>query len=111
MIDSYKVLLFTYMKKKAEKRASSRAAICQSLSFEMSEKVSGRFKNVPICGFGVDICLGGIGLITDRILNEGDVLKLFIPVAEVNILLPVYTEVMWSRPTDGDFRAGLRFLA
>lgn len=111
MIDPNKVLSFIYMEKKAEKRSNSRVAICQSLSFEMSEKVSGRFRNVLAGGFGVDISLGGIGLTSDCFLKEGDVLKLFIPVAEANTRLPVYTEVMWSTPSDGEFRAGLRFLA
>ena len=43
-------------------------------------------------------------------LHAGDVLKLFFPVGEGDASLPVFSEVMWSRPADGEYRAGLRFL-
>jgi len=68
------------MEKKTEKRSFGRAPIHVSVSFEFTERETGRFVNVIGTGTGVDISL------------------------------PADTEVMWSAPADGKFRVGLRFL-
>jgi len=99
------------MEKKTEKRSVSRVPIHESVSFEMTERDSGRFRNVLGSGMGVDISRLGIGLSTDNPLSRGDVLRINFPVSVTDISLPVYTEVMWSVQEDGKFRAGLRFLA
>ena len=99
------------MEARAENRQRRRENIGQSIAFEMSERTTGRFENLLKEGFGVDISNGGIGLITDQPLKEGDVLKLLFPVNATSANIPVYTEVMWSNPVGGGFRIGLRFLA
>ena len=71
---------------------------------------SGLPENILKNGMGVDLSPGGIGLTTDYPLHAGDVLKLFFPVGVGDASLPVFSEVMWSRPADGEYRAGLRFL-
>ncbi len=98
------------MEKLTEKRSGRRTAIHQPVSFEINDRRTGRFANVLIDGQGVDMSAAGIGLITVYPLKEGEILKLLFPAAEVNIQLPVYSEVMWSTTTNGMFRAGLRFL-
>ncbi len=99
------------MEKKTEKRSISRIPIHESVSFEMTERDSGRFRNAMGNGVGVDISRLGIGLSTHNPLRRGDVLKINFPAAGAGISLPVYTEVMWSMLEDGKYRAGLRFLA
>ncbi len=99
------------MKKKTEKRSVNRVPIHESVSFEMTERDFGRFRNVNGSGLGVDISQQGIELSTDNPLRKGDVLKLNFPAAGAGINLPVYTEVMWSMREDGKYRVGLRFLA
>jgi len=105
------IIIFKHMETCTEKRKRNRESICRPITFEMSERSTGRFENLLSEGFGVDISNGGIGLITDRPLKEGDVLKILLPAAAVSVNVPIYTEVVWSRPAEGKFRNGLRFLA
>src|SRR5512144_2147906 len=99
------------MKKYPVDRSCSRKSIRKPVSFELTLLESGRPVNILKSGVGVDLSPGGMGLTTDYPLHEGEVLKLFFPVEVGNASLPVYTEVVWAKPTDGEFRAGLRFLA
>ena len=92
-------------------RSCSRKSIRKTVSFELSLIASGQPENILKSGVGVDLGPGGIGLTTDYPLHEGDVLKLFFPVGVGNASLPVFSEVVWARPADGEFKAGLRFLA
>ena len=99
------------MENKTEKRSVNRVPIHESVSFEMTVRDLGLFKNVLAKGTGVDISQGGIGLSTNYSLGIGDVLKINFLAACANISLPVYTEVTWSMSVDGKFRVGLRFLS
>ena len=99
------------MKKYPGDRSCSRKSIRKPVSFELSLMGSGHPVNILKSGVGVDLSSGGMGLTTDYPLHEGDVLKLFFPVDVGNTSLPVFSEVVWARATDGEFRAGLRFLA
>jgi hypothetical protein len=67
-------------------------------------------ENITCEAIGVDISSSGLGVVTDYALKEGDVLKSRIPVIEMDTALPVYAEVVWSKPHNGKFRVGLRFL-
>ncbi len=111
LISGSKALLLNYMKTKTEKRSTNRVAIHQRVSFEMSDRESGRFKNILENGMGVDISQRGMGLCTDYLLKQGDILKVFVPLGIADTSLPVFTEVMWTTAADGRLRAGLRFLA
>ena len=99
------------MEPKSGKRLSERKVFNQPISFEVSETETGQFKIVQKKGFGIDISSKGTGITTDYALREGDVLKLHLPINEVQTSLPVYAEVMWSKPADSHFRAGLLFLS
>ena len=99
------------MKKYSIERSFSRKSIRKPVSFELSLMGPGQPGNILKSGTSVDLSDGGIGLTTDYPLHKGDVVKLFFPVGEGNASLPVFTEVAWARPDDGEFRAGLRFLA
>ncbi len=69
-----------------------------------------KFENIKKNGFAIDVSSEGIGLTTDYALKRGDVLKLYLPVNRVNITLPVYAKVVWSKQADNNFRAGLMVL-
>lgn len=97
------------MEKNGEKRSYGRKIICQTLRLEMSVTKYGQCENMPENGLGVDISHEGIGVITEYLLEEGNLLKLYFPVAETKTNLPVYAQVMWAMPANGKFRAGLRF--
>jgi hypothetical protein len=60
----------------------------------------------------MDISEHGLGLETASVLQKGAVIKLLLPVGNVRATLPVFAEVMWSRPANGHYyRAGARFLS
>ncbi len=99
------------MKKYPIERSCARRSIRKPVSFELSLMGSGLPENIVRSGVGVDLSSGGMGLATDYPLHEGEVLKLFFPIGVGNTSLPVYSEVVWSRSKEGEFRAGLRFLA
>ncbi len=97
------------MGENAEKRSFGRKIICQTVRLELDTAKCGHPKNSLENGLGVDISNRGIGVITDRRLEEGDVIKLHFPLSETNTSLPVYAKVIWARQTHGKFRAGLCF--
>ncbi len=95
---------------KSEKRLSDRKILNKTIHFELSIMESGQLKNIQYDGLGLDISHGGLGLTTEYALKEEDVLKLIFPINELDTTLPVFAETVWSKPANGHFRAGLRFL-
>lgn len=94
-----------------EKRKDIRKEYAHEIGFELM-LVGGQERDVvPGYGFAVDIGDGGIGLMTRYEPKEGEVLKLFIPLIEPEVALPVFAEVMWVTPVSEYYRTGLRFLA
>lgn len=95
---------------KSQKRLSDRKIFNKPIRFELSIMESGQLKNIQYDGLGLDISQSGLGLTTEYALKEGEVLKLILPVNELDITLPILAETVWSKPANGHFRAGLRFL-
>jgi len=91
------------------KRMFDRKGFDQPVSYETSI-VNGKMENIRHIGIALDISTGGMGLITDLALAEGSVVKFNIPMKEVDITLPVFAQVVWSKPDDDHFRTGLSFL-
>jgi hypothetical protein len=98
------------MSVKSQKRSIERKIFNKTIHFELSIMESGQLKNIQYDGLALDISQAGLGLSTEYALKEGDVLKLIFPINELNITLPVFAETVWSKPANGHFRAGLRFL-
>ena len=90
-------------------RLCERKMFDESFSFEMSV-VEARGKNVKQNGIGVDISSCGLGMKVRRSLQEGSVLKFYLPMREWEITVPVFAQIMWSKPDDEHFRVGLKFL-
>ncbi len=95
---------------KSEKRLSDRKILNKTIYFELSIMESGQLKNIQFDGLGLDISQDGLRLTTECALKRGEVLKLIFPSNELGITLPVFAETVWSKPANGHFRAGLRFL-
>jgi hypothetical protein len=91
------------------KRHSYRQEFNQPVSFETSV-INGKIRNIRYNGIVVDISDGGLGLKTDHALSQGSVLKFDIPIKDMDIAIPVFAQVLWSKPDDDQFRAGLSFL-
>ncbi|MBI3377963.1 MAG: PilZ domain-containing protein [Nitrospirae bacterium] len=99
------------MEHKSEKRSSGRQSFNRPVSFEICATKTSQSMDIQQNGLGVDISAEGIGLATDYDLRKGDILKLYLPINNVETRLPAYAEVMWSKPADENLRGGLRFLA
>lgn len=96
------------MGENAEKRAFRRKSMCQTVRLETKAR-SGHLEYAQGNVLGVDISNRGIGVITNRRLEEGAVVKLYFLLPETNTSLPIYAKVVWAKPAHGKFRAGLCF--
>lgn len=94
-----------------EKRSDPRKSVNRTISFELLVTEKNKLKNMQVKGLCSDISHQGLGLTTDCLLKEGNVLKLYFPLSELGTALPLYAKVMWSRSADSNFRAGLQFIA
>ena len=99
------------MTRAEEKRTDPRKSVNQAISFELLMAEKKHLRNVQIDGLCSDISRYGLGLTTDCLLEQDNILRLHFPVSELNTTLPLYAKVVWSRPVDADFKAGLRFVA
>lgn len=97
-------------KKNQEKRSADRKSYPLRVVVEMdAREVEGR-SDSRMRAEAVDIGPGGLGLKSSRIFHFGDILKIFLPLGEQGVLVPVFSEVRWSRAEAGDHRLGLQFL-
>lgn len=101
--------MFQEIKVMKNLRLCERKMFNESFSFEMSV-VETIGKNVKQDCVGVDISSCGLGMKTGHSLLEGSVLKFYLPMREWEITIPVFAQIMWSKPDDDHFRIGLRFL-
>jgi len=92
-----------------DKRLCDRKMFDQSFSFKMSI-VEARGKKIKQNATGVDISSFGLGMKTKHSLQEGSVLKFYLPMREWEITIPVYAQVRWAKSVNDHFRVGLRFL-
>ena len=92
----------------AADRHTSRFPFRQPVGLEIWEPGVGHCRQE---GTGIDLSSDGGGLATQYPLQQGDVVKLLIPVGVMNLRLPVYAQVAWSKAVADGYRAGVTFLA
>ena len=92
------------------KRSKVRRAFNRAVPFEMLTVESNQVENIQQKALCLDISEGGLGLSAGVPLKRGQVVKVFLPVQKVHVSLPVFAEVVWSEPSNGSFRVGLRIL-
>lgn len=95
----------------AERRCSARNTVNQPVSLEFAAPGQGGIEAVHLEGRCVNISSEGMGMITKARLNTCDVLKLHLSISDMNVTLPILTEVKWLRQVDGEYQIGLQFLA
>jgi len=98
------------MKQETGKRSKLRKTFNRAVPFEILAVQSNRVENIQQDGVCLDISEGGLGLSAGVPLQRSQVVKVFLPVVEVRTSLPVFAEVVWSEPSNGSFRMGLRIL-
>ncbi len=95
----------------SEKRARARKIYNRIIVLERSEVVSDQFRNFRCDGLILNVSQAGLGLSTDLHLREGEIVKLFLPLKELDITVPVMAQVKWSRRMSSACQSGLRFLS
>ncbi len=98
------------MRYRSERRSKARKSFRRSILIERVVSQSDRISHIHQNGTCLDISEDGLGLTAAVSLRRGELVKLFIPASTVRTTVPVFSEVIWARPTNGDFRTGLRFL-
>ncbi len=98
------------MKQDIGKRSRVRKTFKRAVPFEVLAVQSNRIENIQLDGVCLDISEGGLGLSAGVPLQRSQVIKVFLPVQKVRTSLPVFAEVVWSEPSNGSFRVGLRIL-
>ena len=98
------------MEQNIEKRKLDRVSFSYPVLFEISGTKSSLSNTLRSEGYGLDISSSGIGILTDRLLSPGDVVKLYIPLGNTNTIIPTTSEVRWTGVEDGRYRLGLKFL-
>jgi len=93
-----------------EKRKLDRASFSYPVLFEINGAKSSPSNTIRSEGYGLDISSSGIGILTDRLLTPGDVVKLYIPLGNTNTIIPTTSEVRWTGVEAGRYRLGLKFL-
>ncbi len=91
-------------------RIKPRNPFTHSFSFDLIDIELGYIKNVNCAGVGIDISETGLGMSSSYSLKKAQVVKLYLPLYEKDMPLPVFAEVMWSKADNSYFRIGLRFL-
>jgi hypothetical protein len=94
----------------SERRKSARHPYSEQVDFEA---MTAGTKKIGVAHHRADclnISRGGMGITSRFELEEGKVLKLSIPFKQ-HVTLPVFAEVIWAKPEDDTFRAGMRFLS
>ncbi len=95
-----------------EKRASERFSYSKTITYKALGVVGHPPETIPIRVKSLDLSSGGISIRMNRpLLTEGLIVQLNVPVTQLNISIPVLTEVKWvSEKKPNVYHIGLQFL-
>jgi hypothetical protein len=96
---------------KRDRRRARRNTFSKTIAFELLAPTTSRLEPVKGDGMTVDISEGGVAIAAKQHLMAGSVMKLLIPIDTFGTLLPVLAKIVWSKPKDNLFHAGLQFLS
>jgi hypothetical protein len=95
----------------SEKRKLARSDFPQAIHLQLTAEQSGKLEILESTSRGIDISSHGLGLVTNLSLKKGDIVKVQLPAQAEGTLLPVFSQVVWARKENSEFRAGLQFLS
>lgn len=93
-----------------EKRLTPRRLFEQVVRLEWNRIFAGNDGPVHEIGQVVDISPLGMGVKTDSPLQPREMVRVYLPIQDVEIPLPVFSEVRWVESSNNYFRVGLQFL-
>jgi hypothetical protein len=98
------------MDKTTEKRRLERKVFSNPILIECNEQNTGSLRPLQLRGMGIDIHSDGIGILADQTIDPGGVVKLYLPLGDPKTVIPTFSEVRWTRPSEGRYRIGLHFI-
>ena len=91
------------------KRSEKRVRCEHPVQFEVSVNIPGNL-NRRFDGRCIDISNYGAGIVTEHALESSQVIKLYLPMKNTHTAIPVFAQVIWTKPDNGRTRTGVRFL-
>jgi hypothetical protein len=98
------------MQKKPDKRHLERGPFSYPVLIECNDSDSGSFGPVQFRAEGIDINSNGIGVLTEKPINPGGVVKVYLPLGDPKTMIATLSEVRWTRPSGRNYRMGLHFI-
>ena len=98
------------MEQQPDKRQLERVPFPYSVLIECNDPDLGSFGPVQFQGDGVDINSNGIGILTEKPINPGGVIKVYLPLGDPKTMIATLSEVRWTSPAEGNYRMGLHFI-
>jgi hypothetical protein len=98
------------MEQQTDKRQLERGLFPYPVIIESNDPDLGGFKPVQLQGVGVDINSNGIGILSEKPINSGGVVKVYLPLGDPKTMIATFSEVRWTRPSKGKYRMGLHFI-
>lgn len=83
----------------------------EPVQLSLLKEKSGILKLIEKNSQGIDISSQGLGILTPLALKAGEVLKVSLPARTQETFLPVFSQVVWVRKQEKEYRAGLQFLS
>lgn len=93
------------------KRTIPRLEFSEPVRIHLTQEKSGKIEHLESEAQGVDISSHGLGLLTTPALKKGDILKVILPSRADGAVLPVFSQVVWARKNNDQYRVGLQFLS
>jgi hypothetical protein len=98
------------VEKTPDKRHLERGPFSYQVLIECNDPDSGSFGPVQLRAEGIDINSNGIGILTEKPINPGGVVKVYLPLGDPKTMIATLSEVRWTRPSEGNYRMGLHFI-
>lgn len=112
-IKEVKVLYYSLLEVSMEERREHvREALSGSVTFEMSESLSKEFSVSPQRGEGdaIDVSEGGLSLFTKDAVEDGQIVRIKLPLPGMSIKTPTLVKVKWSKPYEKGYKVGVSFV-
>jgi hypothetical protein len=93
-----------------DKRRLERGPFSSPVLIECNDPEHGSLEPIQLRAVGIDINSNGIGILTEKPINPGGVVKLFLPLGDPKTMIATFSEVRWTMPLEGNYRIGLHFI-
>ena len=98
------------MDKATDNRQLERTVFSYPVLIEYNDPDLGSFGPVQFRAVGVDVNSNGIGILTEKPISPGGVVKVYLPLGDPKTMIPTLSEVRWTRKSEGNYRMGLHFI-